>query len=326
MRAITMHRYGGPEVLAVSDVDDPVPGPDQIVIRVEASSVNRSDWESITGKPGYVRMSNGVTRPRRKLIGSDVAGEIVAIGSSVTLWTIGERVYGDLMWHGDGCFAELVATRQDAPLARITPGLEVTDAAAIPQAGGLAHQALHEPHPVGPGDRVLVIGGGGGGGSYAIQLARLAGAEVHGVDNADKQAFMTSLGASRTFDFRTEDFSRSGERYDRIIDFPGRRRLRAIRRVLDDRGVYWIVGGSIPKLLGVLTSGSLTNWRTDRSIRILMGRPTTEAIDEIGHLIADGTISSSVERIYTLEETPNALARLGAGQAAGKLVITPQAP
>lgn len=322
MRAIVRERYGGAEVLHPATVADPGVDGDRIRIRIEAMSLNRSDWETLTGRPAYVRMA-APFRPRDRILGSDVAGVVDAIGPEVSRFAVGDRVFGDLLYEEPHCLAEQVAVTESAPLAPIPDGISAVDAACLPQGGALALQALTEPVAVGPGDRVLVIGGGGGAGTFALQIARHLGAEVHGVDRGEKLDLMRSLGASEVFDHTREDFATSGHRYTRIVDLVGRRPLRASRRVLADDGVYFMVGGSVPRLLEVLISGGITTRRTERTMRVLAAKPNREKLEHLARLVSDGSLAPVIDGVHPLEEAAAAMARLGAGESLGKIVITP---
>jgi NADPH:quinone reductase-like Zn-dependent oxidoreductase len=256
VRAIIQTRYGGPEVLEARDVPMPSPGANGVLIRVRTASVNRSDWEMLTGRPAIVRMSGaGFRRPTRQVLGSDVAGTVEAVGSAVTQFRPGDEVLGDTLWHGMGGFAEYVVAPEESPLVAKPPEVSFEDAAALPQAAVLAFQGLRTNGPVRPGDQVLVNGAGGGAGSFAIQLARSYGAEVTGVDSTEKLDTMRSLGASHVVDYTRDDFAAGDRRYDRILDFWASRSILTYRRALRPDGVYAMVGGTVPKLLQAVSLG-----------------------------------------------------------------------
>lgn len=322
VRAVVRGRYGGPEALRVEEVADPTPGADQILVRVVAASVNRSDWEALIGRPVYARTA-GLFRPRSRLVGSDVAGVVVGVGREVVGFSEGDEVFGDLMYHGSGTFAEFATVRATAPLAIKSPSVTFEAASCLPQAGVLALQALDQRGGISQGDRVLVIGGGGGGGTLAIELAASNGARVTGVDTAEKADFMRSLGAVETIDYETEDFAAEGIQYNRIVDFVGRRSVGVLRRSLTDDGVSYTAGGPVPRLLEIGALGGITTLRSGRTIRILGAKPSAHAMRTLDGLTVDGDLRPVVDAVYGLDRAAEALERVGAGATKGKVVVTP---
>lgn len=323
MRVITYARYGGPEVLRLEEHPRPVADEDRLVIKVVAAGVNHSDWESLTARPVYVRLAgNGLRRPKSGRLGSDVAGVVEEVGPAVTDFSPGDEVFGDLLWHAPATFADYVRVRQTAPLVTKPPGLSFEQAAAIPQAAGLAYQALTERGGIQPGQRVLVNGAGGGGGTFAVQLAVQMGADVTGVDTAQKLETMRTAGAEVALDHRTEDFSKLDRRYDRILDFAGRRSILPFRRVLRPGGSYLMIGGTMPRLLQVVTLGTAITKLTDVTMRVMMAKPNRDDLATLGGMVEAGEIATMIDRTYPLEDVAAAMRRLGEGQALGKLVIT----
>jgi NADPH:quinone reductase-like Zn-dependent oxidoreductase len=316
MRAVVYDRYGRPDVLRVEEVPPPEPGPGQVRLRVAATSVNLSDWECLRGSPAYARIG-GLRRPARRTLGSDIAGVVDALGEGVTGFRLGDEVYGDnvsLM----GGFAEYAVAAESA-LALKPAGLTFVEASTIPQAGAIALQGTAG---AAAGSRVLVNGAGGGSGSFAVQLAKRLGAHVTGVDNAAKQDFMRSLGADEVIDYRRDDFTRAAP-YDLILDLVAHRSVFAYRRALAPGGRYRCVGGSVPALLRVLTAGSLLGLISGRSLRVLGVREGPEHFEPLAALCVAGEVRIHVEGTYGLDQVPAALARVGEGQALGKVVVTP---
>ena len=266
MRAVVYDRYGPPEVLRVDDLPTPSPTTNQVLLRVVATSVNLSDWECLRGAPLYARLG-GLRAPAHRTLGSDVAGRVEAVGSGVTRFRVGDEVYGDNLQLKGG-FAEYAVAPESA-LAHKPEELTFAEASAIPQAAAIA---LRGTAGVAAGQRVLINGAGGGSGSFAIQLAKRAGAHVTGVDNAGKLDFMRSLGADEVIDYRCEDFTRGAEPYDRILDLVAHRSVFAYRRTLAPGGRYGCVGGSVPTLLRVFTVGAIVGRLTGRRIGILVVR------------------------------------------------------
>lgn len=260
MKAMVYDRYGPPEALEMRDVDTPVPGDRDVVIRVEAASVNRSDWEGLIGKPLYARIG-GLRRPRRPILGSDVAGRVEEVGSAVESFRPGDQVFGDVMYHGGSAFAEYVCVPEAAPIVHKPATLTFAEASTLPQAALIALQATSGR--IESGDRVLVNGAGGGAGAFAVQMAKTAGAEVTGVDNGMKQEFMRSVGADHVLDYTRTDYTKSDTRYDFILDLVCERSMFAIRRAVAPGGRYSVVGGSVPALLSAATVGRLIDRRPE---------------------------------------------------------------
>ncbi len=318
MRAIVRDRYGTPDHLRLAEVADPTPQDDEVLIEVRAVSVNASDWEGLTGTPLYARLG-GLRRPRKRILGSDVAGRVAAVGRKVSRFKPGDEVFGDILACLGG-FAEYVCAPERL-LAPKPPGLTFEEAAAIPQAGVIAVQGIRDEGRVRPGQRVLINGAGGGAGSFAVQLAKLRGAEVTGVDNAGKLDFMRSLGADHVMDYAREDFTRTGAPYDLILDLAAHRSAFDYARALGPNGRYLYVGGSMATLFQVLLLGPWIGRGAGKQIRLLMVRPNPEDLVFLTELHAAGTVLPIIDRRYPLPEVPHALRYLGEGRARGKVVI-----
>ncbi len=321
MRAIVYERYGSPEVLQLRDIAVPELRDDSVLIRVHAASVNRSDWETLTGRPLYARLE-GPLRPKHTVLGSDVAGTVDAVGSDVTRFKPGDEVFGDTLYWGHGGFAEYVRVPERAPLVAKPAGITFEQAAAIPQSGVLGVQGLRHKGGVQPGQRVLVNGAGGGGGSFAVQIARSLGVEVTAVDHGTKLEVMRSIGADRVIDYTRVDYTKDGERYDRILDFVGSRSLFANRRALRPEGTYLIAGGPVRRLLQAAVTGSIASKLGNRRMGVLLAGPNSEDLSYLAGLVTDGAITPTIDGSYALAEVPEALSRLGTGRVNGKAVIT----
>jgi NADPH:quinone reductase-like Zn-dependent oxidoreductase len=318
MKAVVYTRYGPPGVLRVTTVATPVPKDNEVLVRVAAVSLNRSDWETLRGKPLYSR-AGGPFRPRHHILGSDIAGRVQAAGRHVTLFRPGQDVFGDILRHMGG-FAQYVCV-PEATLAPMPAGMTYAEAAALPQAGAIALQGIRDKGEVQRGQQVLVNGAGGGSGTYAIQLAKLDGAEVTGVDNAEKQEFMRSLGADHVIDYAREDFTAHGRAYDLILDLAAHRTAFAYQASLKPGGRYLYVGGSVTTLLQVLLAGPLIGRAEGKKIRLLAVRLGVEHLAPIVELCQAGKIATVIDRRYPLGETPAALRYLGEGHAKGKIII-----
>ena len=320
MKAVVYTRYGPPDVLQVKEVAKPTPADDEVLIKVVAVSVNRSDWEALIGEPLYARIG-GLRKPRRQILGSDIAGRVEAVGRNVRRFQHGDEVFGDILARMGG-FAEYVCAREKS-LALKPPGLTFEEVATIPQAGVIALQGIRDKGQVKPGQKVLINGAGGGTGMFAIQLAKLYGAEVTGVDSTRKLDFMRSLGADHVIDYTRQDFTRNGKQYDLILDVIAHRSIFAYKRALRPNGSSYFVGGSVALLLQTLLLGLLIGKTTGKNIRVLMVRPNLIDMLYITELCETGKIVPVIDRRFPLGEAPEALRYLGeGGHIKGKVVIT----
>ena len=241
MKAIVTEKYGPPESLQLRDVERPSPTDDEVLVKVRAASLNAADFEIQRGSI-FTRIA-GPLRPRHKIPGTDVAGVIEAVGASVTQFQPGDEVLGDLFMHGSGAFAEYVCAPEEA-LTQKPASMSFEEAATYPQAAILSLQCLRDKKQVRPGQSVLVNGAGGGMGTFTVQIAKYYGAVVTGVDSARKLEMLRSIGADHVIDYKQEDFAKSGQQYDMIIDTVARRSVFTYRRTLKPEGVFIMLGGS----------------------------------------------------------------------------------
>ena len=318
MKAVVYTRYGPPDVLRLTDVETPVPRGDEVLVKVHAVALNGSDWETLRGKPAYSRIG-GPFRPRHHILGSDIAGRVAATGPEATLFRPGDDVFADIL-SSMGGFAEYARVPQSA-LSQMPAGLTYEEAAALPQAGAIALQGIRDKGQVQPGQAVLVNGAGGGSGMYAVQLAKLLGAEVTGVDNTGKLEFMRSLGADHVIDYTRENFTRDGRAYDLILDLAAYRSPLACRGSLHPGGRYLYVGGSVAALLQALLAWPLTGRAGSRKIRVLPVRLGVQHLAPLVELCQAGKIATVIDRRYPLGEVPEALRYMGAGNAKGKVIV-----
>lgn len=315
MRAVIQDRYGPPEILRLGEVPVPAASDDEVLIAVRATSINLSDWETLTGTPAYARIA-GLRRPRRPILGSDIAGTVVDVGSAVTSFAAGDEVYGDNLLPKGG-FAEFAAVPARM-LAHKPAELTFAQASTIPQAGAIALQGTAD---AAAGARVLINGAGGGSGAFAIQLAKAAGAVVTGVDNATKLEFMTSLRADDVIDHQTTDFTRTGRTWDLVLDLVALRSVRAYRRALAPGGRYQAVGGSTSTLVRVATVGAVVGRLNGRRIGVLGVREGPEHFAPLAARCATGDVAIRIDRTFSLDEVPQALAHVGQGRSRGKVVV-----
>jgi NADPH:quinone reductase-like Zn-dependent oxidoreductase len=287
-------------------------------VKIHAVSINGSDWEGLIGKPLYARLG-GLFKPGNGILGSDIAGRVEAVGQDVQEFQPGDDVFGEVAGYRGG-FAEYVCI-PERMLLRKPAGLTWAEAAAIPQGGVIALRGIGLKGQVKPGQQVLINGAGGSAGTFAVQLARLSGAEVTAVDNTVKQDYLRSLGAEHVIDYTREDFTKSGKQYDLILDVIAQRSAFAYQRALKPGGTYFAVGGSVPTLLQLLLFGPLIRRTTGKNLRLLVVPQGREDLVAITELCESGKVVPVIDRRYPLSEVPDALRYHGAGQAKGKVVI-----
>jgi len=321
MRAVVYDRYGPPEdVLRLEEIDQPSIGERDVLVRVHAASVNSWDCDNLLGRPPLARAGWGLRRPKRRVLGADIAGDVVAVGPAVTRFRPGDQVFGDLSASGWGGFAEFVSAREDA-LERKPAELGFEQAAAIPQAGVMALQAVGIAGGA-TGRRALVNGAGGGVGTFAIQLLRASGADVTGVDSTGKLDLMRSLGAETVIDYTREDLAYRPERFDLIVDVIARRSMFDYRRLLAPGGRYVMIGGATNRIAQVLLFGAWEAMtRSGRSMGLLVHRPNQD-LDRLGALAAEGAIVPVIGETFELADVAHAIRLVIDGRALGKVVVT----
>ena len=318
MKAIVYTEYGSPNVLQLKEVEKPTPKDDEVLIKVHAVSVNRSDWEGLIGKPLYARL-NGFRKPGNPILGSDIAGRVETVGKNNSQFKPGDEVFGEMEdYHGG--FAEYVRAR-GIILALKPANLSFDEAAAIPQAGVIALQGIRDKAQIQPGHKVLINGAGGGAGMFAMQLAKLYGAEVTGVDNIEKLDFMRSLGADHVIDYAREDFTINEKRYDFILDLIAYRSAFAYARALKPNGSYYAVGGSVATFLQFVLFGPWIRRTSGKNVRLLAVQRNRKDLEYITELCVAGKIVLYIDKGYSLREVPEALRYLGEGHAKGKIII-----
>lgn len=317
MRAIIYHKYGTPDVLKLEEVEKPVPGDDEILIKVYAVSIN--DWDQGLLNGDFInRMLNGLMKPKRKILGSDIAGRIEAVGKNVTLFKPGDEVYGDLSGRWGG-FAEYVCASENA-LALKPPTMSFAQAAAIPQAAMLAVQGLIDKGKIKEGQKLLINGAGGGVGTFGIQIAKLYGVEVTGVDSTGKLDMLRSMGFDHVIDYTKEDFTKNGKHYDLILDVKTNRSMFSYARALSPNGVYVTVGGSISRLLQALLLAPLIRMIYKKYIRIVALK-TNKDLAYMNKLFESGKVKPMIDGPYKLDEVPASFRLFGKGEHKGKVVI-----
>jgi NADPH:quinone reductase-like Zn-dependent oxidoreductase len=319
MKAIVGERYGPPEVLELREVDKPRTEGDQVLVRVRASSVNPAEWYRVHG-PFFMRPSEGVRRPKRSALGTDVAGQVDAVGKEASEFRPGDEVFGS----GLGAWAEYAVARE-SHLVRKPANVSFEEAAAVPIAALTALQALRDHARVQPGQKVLVNGASGGVGSYAVQLAKWFGADVTAVCSTRNVALVQSLGADRVVDYTREDFTQLGDRHDAVLDIAGSRSFRELRRVLTPNARVVAVGapmsvrglGPLKHIIGT----RLTALGRSQKVINFVSKITKDDLEAMRELLETGRVKSVIDRRYELREVPEALRYLGTTHARGKVVI-----
>ncbi|TQJ51763.1 NAD(P)-dependent alcohol dehydrogenase [Phycicoccus sp. SLBN-51] len=321
MKAVIQDSYGTSEVLRVGNVNIPEPGDNEVLVKVHAAGLDRGTEHLMTGKPYVVRMATGLRRPKKPISGRDVAGTVVKVGSAVTRFAPGDEVYGV----APGSFAEY-AVGPENKLARKPANLTFAQAAAVPISAGTALQALRDVGKVRAGQTVLVIGASGGVGSYAVQLAKVFGAQVTGVASAAKADFVTSLGADHVLDYASDDFADGTRTYDLILDIGGGSSLKRLRRALKPRGTVVFVGsentGSITGM-GRQLRGALLSLLVRQRLAILMARERASDLEHLTEHLEAGRVIPSLADSYPLDQARTAMELLESGKVRGKLVIIP---
>jgi NADPH:quinone reductase-like Zn-dependent oxidoreductase len=318
MKAIVHHEYGSPDVLKLEEVAVPSPRDDEVLIKVQAVSINGSDWEGLTGKPLYARLG-GLRKPGYKILGSDIAGRVEGTGKNIHQLQPGDEVFGEMPSYRGG-FAEYVCVPETA-LIKKPASLSFEEAAAIPQGAVIALQGIRNKGQVQPGQHVLINGAGGSAGMFAVQLAKYYGAEVTGVDNTGKLDFVRSLGADNVIDYTREDFTKNRNQYDLILDVIADRSAFAYQRALKIHGSYYFVGGSAATLFQILLLGPWIRRATGRNVRLLAVQRNQKDLVFMTELCEAGKIVPVIDRRYPLSEVPEALRYVGEGRAKGKVVI-----
>ncbi len=318
MKAIVCTKYGPPDVLQLQEVAQPTPRDNEALVRICAASLNAADLEASGG--AFVNRIAAPLRPRNKILGTDVAGQIIDVGVNVSRFQPGDEIWGDLSFPlGSGAFAEYVCIPESA-LRPKPAGMTFEEAAAIPTAGVVALQNLLAKRPIQAGQEVLINGAGGGVGTFAVQIAKYLGAEVTGVDSAEKLATLKSIGADHVIDYAQDDFSKNGKHYDLILDVVVHRWIFDYKRALTPEGVAMMVGGALTKVFLNLVLGKLTPGK--QRVGIGMWKPNKkEDLDLLQELFGAGKVKPVIDKVYKLNGVPDAFRYLKAGHAHGKLII-----
>jgi NADPH:quinone reductase-like Zn-dependent oxidoreductase len=318
MKAIVYTKYGTADVLELKEVEKPSPKKDEVLIKVHAVSLN--DWDLGLLEGDFVnRILNGFSKPKRSILGSDIAGRVEAVGADVKSFKAGDEVYGDLSGRWGG-FAQYVCASETA-LALKPASMSFEQAAAIPQAAMLAVQGLVDKGKIRPGQRLLINGAGGGVGTFAVQIAKLYGVEITGVDSAAKLDMLRSLGYDRVIDYKQVDFTKNGREYDLILDAKTNRSMFKYARALRPGGIYVTVGGAMSRLLQALLLSPFISMVSKKKIAIVALKPNKD-LAYMNELFQEGKLKPVIDGPYKLKDVPETFRLFGKGLHKGKVVIT----
>jgi NADPH:quinone reductase-like Zn-dependent oxidoreductase len=321
MKAIVYTEYGPPEVLQFTEVATPTPKDDEVLIRIRAASVNPLDWHFMRGSPYLMRIASGLRKPKETRLGVDVAGQVEAVGKNVTQFRSGDEVFGVCR----GAFAEYGCAPEDKLVLKPAK-VKFEQAAAVPVAAITALQGLRDKGQIQRGQKVLINGAAGGVGTFAVQLAKVFGADVTGVCSTRNVDMVRSIGAHHIMDYTQEDFTKNGQRYDLIFDTVGNHSLTDCRRALTTKGTLVLVGGPnkgrwLGPLTGLLKAVVLSRF-VSQKLRPVLAHLGKDDLIVMRELLEAGKVTPVIDRSYPLGDAPEAIRYLEAGHARGKVVIT----
>jgi len=319
MKSIVHTRYGSADVLQIEEVEKPTPKSDAILVKVHAASANPLDWHGMRGEPFLARLGGGLTKPKDPRLGADFAGQVEAVGSSVTKFHPGDEVFGV----GTGSFAEYATANEDSSALKPT-NRSFEESAAVPIAGITALQGLRDKGQIKPGQKVLVNGASGGVGTFAVQIAKSFGTEVTGVCSTRNLEMVRSIGADHVVDYTQEDFTRNGQLYDLIFDAVGNRSVSDYKRALNPQGICAIAGfSSLSRLFSHVVIGPLSSTLGSKKVGMMgLAKPNQKDLVFLKELIEAGKVVPVIDRRYPLIEAAEAIRYLEQGHARGKVVIT----
>src|SRR2546427_1534786 len=320
MKAIVRERYGPPDVLELREVDKPVVGDDEVLVRVHATSVNPVDWHTMTGTPYLVRLMAGLLKPKSKFLGVDFAGTVEAVGRDVTQFQTGNEVFGAR----DGAFADYVCVREERAVVQKPANVTFEQAAAVAVAGISALQGLRDKGQIRSGQKVLINGASGGVGTFAVQVAKSFGASVTGVCSPRNVEMVRSMGANRVIDYTQEDFIRDGQRYDMLFDVAGNHSWSDCKKVLMPNGTHVVAGQSSrekPSVLPFLLAPLVSRFRKQRLVTFIAKHSNADLV-ALKELMEAGKLTPIIDRTFPLRDVPEAIRYLGEGHPRAKIVIT----
>ena len=320
MKAIVYEKYGPPDVLQLREIEKPVPGDDEVLVKVHAASVNAFDWRLLRADPFLVRLTDGFFRPRNRIPGVDISGEVVEIGRGVRGFQPGDQVFGDLSGWGSGGFAEYVCAGEKV-LQEKSPGMTFEEAAAFPMAAVTALRGLRDRGKIREGQEVLINGASGGVGTFAVQIAKAFDTTVTAVCSTGKMELVKSLGADNVIDYTREDFARGQKKYDLILAANGNRSIWDYKRALKPGGIYVMSGGSMTQMSQAVFLGPLISLFAKQRMGTFVSTPSREDLMFLRELFEAGKVRPVIDKAFPLSRVPDAIRYIEEGHAAGKVVI-----
>ena len=321
MKAVVYTKYGSPDVLKLTELPKPIPGDNEVLIKVHAAALNAADWHLLRAKPFLIRlMGMGLLKPKNKILGADLAGQVEAIGRNVRQFKPGDEVFSDIFGSGSGSLAEYVCVQENILVSK-PARISFEAAAAVPLAGVTALQGLRDKGRIQPGQRVLVNGASGGVGTFAVQIAKSFGAEVTAVCSTGKIDMVRSLGADHVIDYTREDFTKNGQSYDLIFAANGFHPISDYKRALSPKGTYVMAGGSMAQMFQALLLGPMISMTGSKQMYGVSAKANQKDLLFLKELLEAGKIVPVIDRRFPLSEVPDAFRYLEAGHAKGKVVI-----
>jgi NADPH:quinone reductase-like Zn-dependent oxidoreductase len=315
MKAIVYTKFGSPDVLQLKEVEKPIPGDNEILIKVHAASANAYDWRHLRADPFLIRlMGAGLLKPKHTILGADIAGQVEAVGSNVKQFHPGDDVFGEGSYGG---FAEYVCVDENRFVLK-PANLTFEEAAAVPMAALTALQGLRDKGQIKAGQKVLINGASGGVGTFAVQIAKSFEAEVTGVCSTKKMDFVRSIGADHVIDYTQEDVTKNKQQYDLIFDIAAHHSVSQYKRILSTGGIYVLAGGSMARIFQLMFI-SMTGVK---NMGIMVANINQKDLIFIIELIKAGKVKPVIDKRFPLNETAEALRYLEEGHACGKVVIT----
>jgi NADPH:quinone reductase-like Zn-dependent oxidoreductase len=320
MKAVIYTQYGSPDVLQVAEAPQPTPKDNEVLIKIRAVSINAADLHLMRADPFPIRFAFGLFKPKLQILGADVAGQVETTGKNVAQFKVGDEVFGDLSGVGFGGLAEYVCAPESV-LAFKPANLTFEETAALPMASITALQGLRDVGNIKAGQKVLIYGASGGVGTFAVQIAKLFGAEVTAVCSTSKIDQARSLGADHVFDYTRQDFAQITQRYDLIFIANGNRQLADYERALTPTGTYVLSGGAFSQLFQAMLLGPLRSKAGGKSIKTFVAKPNQSDLNIMKELVESGKVKPAIDKCYPLSEASAAMHYLEEGHARGKIII-----
>jgi NADPH:quinone reductase-like Zn-dependent oxidoreductase len=321
LKAIVYHKYGPPDVLALKEVEKPIPEDNQVLVKIHAASVNYGNLVLLKGEPFLARLFYGPLKPKYSIPGGDIAGIVEAVGKNVKQYQPGDEVFGDLSRSGWGGFAEYVSVPENA-LAPKPANLSFEESAAVPMAAVTALQGLRDKGKIQPGQKVLIYGSSGGVGTFAIQIAKSFGTEVTGVCSTRNLDIVRSIGADHAIDYTKEDFTKKTQRYDLILAANGYQPISVYKRSLSPNGNFVMVGGSGAQMFQAMALGPWISMTGSKKMGNILQKSNQKDLVFMKELLEAGKVKPVIDRSYKLSEVPEAFKYFAEGHAQGKVIIT----